>query len=290
MAVPRTPEEAVASFVQSMTLEQAGGLRYRGRAGGDFPGDRVFGGLVLAQASMAAARTVQDDRPQHSLHAYFLRAGDARVPIDYEVSIERDGRSFSSRRVEAMQHGEPICALLMSFARPEEGIAHADAMPEVPPPEDVAPAKWTPPPGVKEEDLPTWPVELRPITPWDEVAGPGEDARDLTWVGLRAPLPDDRLLHTAAVVYESDGGSLSAVSRRHGDFLPQASASLDHALWLHRPVRWDGWMLHVTESPAAHSSRALSIRKIYTRDGLHVATMAQEGLFRAPPPGARGHR
>ena len=283
--LPRTPEEAVEHFVRNLTLEQVGGLRYRGHTGHDFPGDRVFGGLVLAQASMAAARTVADDRSQHSLHAYFLRAGDARVPIEYEVAIERDGRTFSSRRVEAMQHGEPICAVLLSFARPEEGIAHADPMPDVPPPESLPPFEWTPPPGVNKDDLPMWPFEMRPVTPVDQIARPGEEPVDIVWIGLRAPLPDDPLIHTAAVVWESDAGSLSAVQKRHGHFLPGASASLDHALWIHRPVRWQDWILEVTESPAAHSSRALSLRKIYTRDGTHVATMAQEGLFRSAPPG-----
>jgi acyl-CoA thioesterase-2 len=276
---PQTDEETIARIVEQLRVEQVDALRFRGRSDG-FPHERVFGGLVLAQASMAAARTVADDRHQHSLHAYFLRGGDPREPIEYAVEVERDGRTFSSRRVEAMQHGEPICAMMFSFARPEEGIEHGDPMPDVPQPEELEPFVWTPPPGVKVEELSPWPFEIRPVTPIDVIAEPGEDPTEIVWVKLRAPLPDDPLIHTAMLVYDSDADSFGATARRHGDFIHTASASLDHAFWLHRPWRWDDWMLAVTRSPAAHSARALSFRYLYSRSNLHVATMAQEGLFR----------
>jgi acyl-CoA thioesterase-2 len=279
---PRTPEAAIARLVEELRVGQVDELRFRGSPG-QSPGGRVFGGLVLAQASIAAAQTVAAGRYQHSLHAYFLRPGNTNVPIEYVVERERDGRTFSSRRVEAMQDGEPICAMMFSFALPEDGIAHADPMPEVPPPEDIEPFVWTPPPGVDPDGLPMWPFEIRPVTPIETIAGPGEDPSEIAWVGLRAPLPDDALIHTAMLVYDSDADSFGAVVRRHGDFIHQASASLDHALWLHQPCRWDDWMLAVTTSPVAHSARALSLRRLFTRDGLHVATMAQEGLFRQAP-------
>jgi acyl-CoA thioesterase-2 len=278
--VARTPEQAVARFLDELRLEQLDELRFRGDPGGT-PWDRLFGGTVLAQGALAAGSTVEPDRHQHSLHAYFLRGGSMRSPIDYVVEQVRDGRTFSTRRVDAVQDGQTICEIVLSFSRPEEGIAHADPMPEVPPPEEVPPYQWEPPPGVDPDELPMWPFEVRPVLPMDEKARAGEDPSDIVWVGLRAPLPDDASIHTAALVYHSDSGSFGAVTRRHGpDFIPQASASLDHALWLHRPCRWDGWLLDVTESPIAHSGRALSLRRIYTQDGIHIATMAQECIFR----------
>jgi acyl-CoA thioesterase-2 len=204
------------------------------------------------------------------------------------VTIDRDGRTFSARHVTALQDGDVICDLMLSFARPEDGIQHADPMPEVPPPEACEPQHWEPPPGIDPDSLPMWPFEAREVTP-DRMAEPGEDPSDVAWMKLRSPLPDDQLIHTAAIVCESDGGSFSAVWRRHGQFDGRISASLDHAIWLHRPARWDDWLLFVTQSPVANSSRALSFRYIYTRDGLHIATMAQEGLFRKPAPGQEGH-
>jgi acyl-CoA thioesterase-2 len=278
--VPRTPEAAVAHFVNELRVEQVDALRFRGEpAGGPWP--RVFGGTVLAQASMAAARTVDAERSQHSLHAYFLRGGTNESPIDYVVTVDRDGRTFSARHVTALQDGETICDLMVSFARLEDGIAHADPMPEVPPPDACEPHVWEPPPGIDPDTLPMWPFEMLAVT-GDEIAKPGEDPSDIGWIRLRAPLPDDQLIHTAALVCQSDGGSLGAVWRRHGPFAERSSASLDHALWLHRPCRWDDWLLFVTTSPVAHSARSLSLRYIYTRDGVHVATMVQEALFRKP--------
>jgi acyl-CoA thioesterase-2 len=276
--LPRTPEEAVAHFVNELRVEQIGEYRFRGQPG-DAPWERVFGGTVIAQASLAAAMVTPPDRAQHSLHAYFLRGGTHGSPIDYVVDPVRDGRSFSARHVSAVQDGETICDMMMSFARPQAGIEHADPMPDVLPPEQCKPQVWDPPPGIDPDTLPPWPFEMLAVTP-DAIAGPGEDPSDIGWVRLRAPLPDDQLIHTAALVCQSDGGSLGAVWRRHGPFTNRSSASLDHTLWLHQPCRWDGWLLFVTESPVAHSSRALSVRRIYTRDGVHIATMAQECIFR----------
>ena len=253
--VTRTSEASVARFVGELQVEQLDTLRLRGNPSGG-PRPRVFGGIVLAQASLAAARTVDRERSQHSLHAYFLRGGSNELPISYVVTIDRDGRTFSARHVTALQDGDVICDLMLSFVRPQDGIEHADPMPEVPPPEACEPQHWEPPPGIDPETRPMWPFEAREVTP-DRIAEPGEDPSDVVWLRLRSPLPDDQLIHTAALVCESDSGSLGAVWRRHGPFAPRSSASLDHALWLHRPVRWDDWLLFVTTSPVAHSARAL---------------------------------
>jgi len=277
----RTPEGTVARFVNELSVEQVDALRFRGETHSGGPWPRVFGGIVLGQASMAAARTVDAERSQHSLHAYFIRGGSNELPIDYTVTVDRDGRTFSARHVTATQNGDVICDLMLSFAKYEEGIEHADAMPEVPPPEQCEPAHWEPPPGVDPDTLPMWPFEALEVTP-DRVAEPGEDPTAVSWMRMRSPLPDDQLVHTAALVCESDGGSFEGVWRRYGDWHHHASASLDHAFWIHRPIRWDDWLLFVTRSPVAHSARALSLRYVYTRSGLHVATMAQEGLFRRP--------
>lgn len=283
---PQPPEDSIAQFLDELRLEQIDDLRFRSYPP-DSPWERLFGGTVIAQASVAAGRATPGDRALHSLHAYFLRGGNHGVPVDYVVDPVRDGRTFSARHVAAVQDGETICDMMMSFARPEDGIAHADPMPEVPPPERVEPHHWEPPPGIDPDLLPKWPYEVRPVTPFDRIAAPGEDSREIVWVGLVAPLPDDPLIHTAALLHQTDADSFGAVVRRHGMFAHRVSASLDHAVWLHRPVRWDGWLLVVTESPVAYSARALSYRRIYTRDGVHVLTMAQEGLFRTAPAETR---
>jgi acyl-CoA thioesterase-2 len=275
----KAPADAVAEFVNELGVERIDDLRFRGHPA-DSPWQRLFGGTVIAQASIAAALATPPDRSLHSLHAYFLRGGSHGAPIDYVVDPVRDGRTFSARHISAVQGGETICDMMMSFALPQDGIAHADPMPEVPPPEQVAPHVWEPPPGIDLESLSTWPFEMRPVSPVDQIAAPGENPTEVVWIGLIAPLPDDQLMHTAAILHQTDGDSFGAVVRRHGMFAHRGSASLDHAVWLHRPCRWDDWMLVVTESPVAHSARALSLRRIYTRDGVHVATMAQEGLFR----------
>ena len=280
MPEPQTPEEAVAHFVHMLDVEPAGIDRFIGASEGDDRHTRVFGGLVLGQAAIAAGRTAPDPT-LHSLHAYFLRGGRNGVPIEYTVERVRDGRTFSARRVLARQAGEPICDITASFVHPEDGISHQEPAPSVPGPETLRDAREQYP----MEDGSLWPlgpIEWRVLVPFDKVAGPGENPTVHEWFRMRAPLPDDPVLHTAALVFMSDDGSFNAVERRYGwdGFSHKASASLDHAIWIHRPMRWDGWFLMSTENPVAHAARALTHRQFYTRDGLHIASMAQEAVVR----------
>ena len=280
MTASTTAEEVVARFVRQLDVEPIGIDRFAGLSQADERYPRLFGGLVLGQAAIAAGRTAPDPT-LHSLHAYFLRGGRSGVPIEYTVERVRDGRTFTSRRVLARQAGEPICDITASFVHPEEGIAHQGSMPAVPGPDALRDAReqYPHPDGFLR---PVDAIEWRLLESPEKVAGPGEEPVVYSWFRIRAPLPDDHVLHTAALIYASDDGSFDAIERRYGwaGFSDYASASLDHALWIHRPIRWDGWFLSVTYSPVAHAARALSLRDFYTQDGTHVATMAQEAVVR----------
>jgi acyl-CoA thioesterase II len=252
---------------------------------------RVFGGQVAAQSLVAAGRTVPADRAVHSLHSYFVRLGDPENPIVYSVDRIRDGRSFTTRRVVAIQHGRPIYVLSASFHRPENGLQHQVPMPQVPDPEGLSP--WfdrsaigpRPPPWVPRQV-----VELRYVS--DPTAAVGKqrgphESRRIVW--MRAPdrLPDDPLVHVCAVTYASDMTLLDAVLLGHGldwerDVV--SGASLDHAMWFHGAFRADQWILYVQESPAASDARGLAMGRIYRRDGGLVASVVQEGLIRVAPP------
>jgi len=240
---------------------------------------RLFGGLVAAQCVIAAGRTVAEGRTLHSLHGYFLRPGRHDVPIRFVVDRIRDGKSFTTRRVKAHQAGEAIFNLSASFAVPEEGISHQDAMPETPGPEGLQ--DWE---DLRAEQLKGLPagmfdsaVEVRVCNPAD---GPSE-ARQQTWMRVRGDLPDDPLLHTAMLVYASDRSLLSTAARPHDiPWKERMGASLDHAVWIHHPVHLDDWMLYVSESPVAHSARGLIFGGIFQRDGTRIASVAQEALIR----------
>jgi acyl-CoA thioesterase-2 len=250
-------------------------------------GDHVFGGQVLAQALVAAGRTTPEGRRPHSLHAYFLRPGDLDEPIVLTVERLRDGRSFSARRVQALQGGVPILSMIASFETPGEGPDHADPMPEVIPPADLpSPADlWghVDHPGARH-----WaheqPLDLRFITPSIFVAPQDPPAARLrAWWRTAAPLPDEALLHAAVAVYASDYSILEPVLRRHGRSWLESGlhmASIDHAMWFHRPLRADDWVLVDATSPSASSSRGLCAARMFTADGRLVASVAQEGLFR----------
>lgn len=273
--------EAVERFVRNLDVEPVGDDRFVGQAErerGDWT--RVFGGLVLGQAAIAAGRTAPDPT-LHSLHAYFLRGGRTEAPIEYAVERVRDGRTFTARRILARQEGVAICDVTASFVHPEDGISHQEPMPEAPDPESLRDARdaWPPEDG---EPWPLGPIEWRAWKPWDYVAQPGEPPVVAEWFRVRAPLPDDPVVHAAALVFISDAGSLNGIERRYGwqGFSNHASASLDHALWIHRPVRLDTWFLMRTYSPVAHAARALTTRQFYRRDGTHVASMAQEAVVR----------
>jgi acyl-CoA thioesterase-2 len=248
---------------------------------------RLFGGLVAAQAVVAGGRTVRD-AALHSLHGYFLRPGHHDGPIHFVVDRIRDGRTFTTRRVVAHQAGEAIFNLAASFARPEEGISHQDPMPEAPEPEGLE--DW--------EDLRAralgeaarhsgeQPIEVRVCDPDSLEAGAVQAPRRNVWLRARGSLPEDPLLHEALLVYASDRTLLGTAARPHG--LPwglRMGASLDHAVWIHRPPRFDGWILYATESPAAHAARGLVFGAMYTRAGVRLATVAQEALIRMRQPG-----
>jgi acyl-CoA thioesterase-2 len=238
----------------------------------------VFGGQVAGQALVAAGRTVPEDRAVHSLHAYFIRPGDPVVPIVYTVDRTRDGHSFSTRRVTAIQHGRAIFTLSASFHRPETGLEHQVPMPDAPDPE-----------GLPERSTRLRPVEIRYAgePPWSRGNGlAAREPRSMVWMRARGPLPDDALFHVCAVAYASDMSLLDSVLLAHGlswDAEGLAAASLDHAMWFHGPFRADEWLLYAQESPAASGARGLAQGRIFRRDGRLIASVVQEGLIRWTP-------
>jgi len=256
------------------------------------PWGRIFGGQVLAQSLVAATRTVDESagiRPVHSLHAYFLRAGDPAVPITFDVDILRDGRSFSARRTQAIQRGKPILSMISSFQEPAEGLDHQVEMPKVPGPDEV--------PTLDEQfghlDVPavqqmlnSRPIDLRYVDgPLFLKPGPEQVGQQSVWLRASAPMPDDQLMHTALLAFASDYTLLESVLRRHGLSWSTSrikSASLDHAMWFHRPARIDEWLLYTQESPSASGARGMGMGRIFTADGVLVASTAQEGMMRLP--------
>jgi acyl-CoA thioesterase II len=250
---------------------------------------RVFGGQVVAQALVAANRTV-DERQPHSLHAYFLLGGDPRVPIIYEVERIRDGRSFTTRRVVAIQHGEAIFVLSASYHRPETGFDHQSAMPAVPSPEelpDVAALRETimprMPPSARNYFTSNRPIELRPVEFERYADGLPRTPVFHVWFRATAPLPDNPGIHQAVLAYASDMTLLDAALVPHGRSVFEdaiMAASLDHALWLHRPFRADEWLLYAQDSPSASGARGFARGLIFNKAGQLVASVAQEGLLR----------
>ncbi|HYN30442.1 MAG TPA: acyl-CoA thioesterase II [Dermatophilaceae bacterium] len=256
------------------------------------PHGRVFGGQVLAQGLMACGLTIAPEpdgssRAPHSLHGYFMRPGDDKADIHFVVERLRDGRSFSTRRVHAVQHGAPILTLASSFQRPAPGLDHQDVMPDV-----AGPAGLTPladlyagidHPGARHI------AEARPIehrhVERDLYAAPAGDrvAAQHVWMRAVGRLPDDPLLHAAVLAYASDYSLLHPVLRRHGLAMTDRAlriASLDHAMWFHRPARADEWLLYAEQSPSAQGGRGLGIGRMFTQEGRLVATVAQEGMVR----------
>ncbi|MBN6041500.1 acyl-CoA thioesterase II [Amycolatopsis sp. 195334CR] len=248
---------------------------------------RVFGGQVAGQALVAAGRTVPPERTVHSLHAYFIRGGDPRVPIVYEVDRIRDGRSFTTRRVVAVQHGKAIFALSASFQKAEAGIEHADEMPDVPAPESLPTVleRIEGYPALEQLHSRPRPIDLRYVNdpPW-VTRGTGTPAtRNQVWMRADGTLPDDQLLHVCVLAYASDMTLLDSPLARHGAYWELdkvLGASLDHAMWFHRPFRADEWFLYDTESPSASNARALATGRFFAADGTLIATVVQEGLLR----------
>ncbi len=254
--------------------------------------DRVFGGQVLGQSVIAASRTVEGERPIHSMHGYFLRPGDVKIPITFGVERLRDGRSFSARRVHAYQKGKPILSMIASFQVPSEGLEHQVQMPQgIPEPESLPTTaevigKINHP--VAREWAYKRPFDIRYIDKplyFEAPTGDAREASNALWMKSYEMLPDDQSLHRAALAFGSDYTLLESVLRRHG--LPwitpgMSVASLDHAMWWHRDVRVDDWLLYVQESPSSSGARGLGQGRFFTRDGVLVATVAQEGMVRVP--------
>jgi len=254
---------------------------------------RVFGGQVAAQSLMAAARTVPEGRRVHSLHSYFLRPGDVKAPILYLVDRIRDGKSFTTRRVVAVQHGEVIFNIAASFQVHEPGLSHSLEMPQAPDPETL-PTRAERMAGFGRK-LPRYAVEPRAIDMrWCDARGwkprKGEDARAMVWMRADGKLPDDPLLHTCVLVYASDYTLTETVMRPHGIHWSDPgvmATSLDHAMWFHRDFKVDEWWLYVEDSPAAENARGLARGIIFDRSGALCCSVVQEILLRtSPPPGS----
>ena len=279
----------VAELLQLLNLEPLEVNIYRGR-NRDIGTGRVFGGQVFAQALVAARRTVDEPREAHSVHGYFLRAGDLEAPIVYFVDRPRDGGSFTSRRVTAIQHGETIFHLSASFHAAEPGLEHQAEMPVVPPPESLAPEldfvremADRIPAHLRQVLTQDRPIDFRPVAVLDPFKPEQRSPVRHVWFRAIARLPDDQIVHHALLAYVSDYGLLPTALYPHGvgyrDRRLQM-ASLDHALWLHRPFRADDWLLYSIDSPAAAGARGFVRGMIFTRDGQLVASVAQEGLIR----------
>jgi len=294
---PITGQPAVDSLVDLLDLTLVDQDVYEGSSP-DVSLQRVFGGQVAGQALVAAVRTVADERPVNSLHAYFLRPGDPRVPIRYEVDRIRDGLSFTTRRVVAKQvrrggSSEAIFQLSASFQRAEAPfIEHSLAMPDGPGPDALPDFAELVEPVADQighfARIPR-PIDRRyrtspwlPSSPADSLTGP-EDAEGYVWMRADGRLPDDPAIHVCVLTYASDISLLEAAARRAGvsfadpEVMP---ASLDHAMWFHRPFRADEWFLYTSDSPSASGGRALCTGQIWSQDGTHIATVVQEGLIR----------
>ncbi len=277
----------LADLVAVMDLETIEDNIFRGQSR-DVGSPQVFGGQVLGQALTAASRTVPD-RQVHSLHAYFLRAGDVNAPIVYEVDRARDGRSFTNRRIVAIQHGQQIFNMTASFQVHEDGLEHQFPMPDVPPPEgipditEIRAAAESMPRKVRDFLSRRRPFHMRLAGLGSSDDGRIEPVKNV-WMKAVDTLPDDPHLHQALLAYISDYELLGTATLAHGQerLLRRKlqMASLDHAMWFHRPCRVDDWLLFSFDSPSASGSRGLARAEVFTREGVLVASLAQEGLIR----------
>ncbi|MEJ8826507.1 acyl-CoA thioesterase II [Variovorax humicola] len=288
-------DRIVKDLVTLLRLEQLEADRFRG-ASEDIGTRNVFGGQVLGQALMAAIRTVDASRRVHSLHAYFLLHGDKRESIDYSVDRVRDGRSFATRRVSAIQKGRIIFTMMASFQAGEAGaLEHQHAMPDAPAPESlVSDAALRRAMVAREPDLAARsrfdaerPIEYRTVDPPDLLEPEPRPDDYRLWMRSITALPDDHALHCAMLAYASDYGLLRAALLPHGLSFMQpdlVAASLDHAMWFHRDFRMDDWLLYSIDSPNGVDSRGLCRGEIHSRDGRLVASVAQEGVVRLIDP------
>lgn len=282
------------ALVEHLSLESIENNLFRGPSQ-DLGWGRVYGGQVLAQAIQASAATVPPEHRIHSMHAYFLLGGDVNRPVLYDVDRIRDGASFTTRRVVAIQHGKAILNMAASFQKNEDGFEHQDVMPNVPPPEDVPDDRTR-----NEEIIAKLPAFLRPRavvdTPFDihtidDIDDPlhptPRPPTRMYWIKTSGPLPDDFHLHATLLAYASDHNFLTTSLQPHGvTWLTKGMqlASIDHAMWFHHEFRMDEWLLYVIESPAASNARALVRGRVFNREGKLVVTTSQEGLIRRHEP------
>src|SRR5512133_3466378 len=285
--------DTLATVIRQLDLEPLGEDRFRGDSR-DTGAPSVYGGQVVAQALVAAERTVEGRVP-HSLHAYFLLPGDQAAPIEYRVERIRDGGSFSARRVVALQGDRSIFVTMVSLQVPEAGLEHAAPMPEVPPPEtlpsfaelrerwlaDAVPADARVAAVLRAGRA----FEFRPVDPMSPLRPSPREPAQTIWFRAVGPVPGEPRLQRALLAYASDTALAGTPLRPHGLAWPRARvASIDHALWFHRPARVDDWLLYVMDSPSAQGGRGLARGLIFDRGGALVASVAQEALFRSPAP------
>jgi acyl-CoA thioesterase-2 len=281
--------DVLEELLRLLELEEIEENIFRGQSQ-DLGFGNVFGGQVLGQALSAASYTAPEGRSAHSLHAYFLRPGDSAKPIVYIVEPIRDGKSFATRRVKAVQKGKPIFFMSASFQREETGFDHQDDMPEVPGPDGIASEMEMAlafadqiPPGIREPILCEKPIEMRPINPINPFRPDKRPAHKYVWFRAINPIPDDAATHRYMLAYASDFQLVGTALHPHGHTFWEPKmqvASLDHAIWFHRPFRIDQWLLYAIDSPSASRARGIGIGRIFTQDGRLVATVVQEGLLR----------
>jgi acyl-CoA thioesterase-2 len=281
--------DVLEELLRLLELEEIEENIFRGQSQ-DLGFGNVFGGQVLGQALSAASYTAPEGRSAHSLHAYFLRPGDSAKPIVYIVEPIRDGKSFATRRVKAVQKGKPIFFMSASFQREETGFDHQDDMPDVPGPDGIASEMEMAlafadqiPPGIREPILCEKPIEMRPINPINPFRPDKRPAHKYVWFRAINPIPDDAATHRYMLAYASDFQLVGTALHPHGHTFWEPKmqvASLDHAIWFHRPFRIDQWLLYAIDSPSASRARGIGIGRIFTQDGRLVATVVQEGLLR----------
>lgn len=282
-------QQSINELIKLLDLEEIEKNHYRANSPKD-GWQRVYGGQVIGQALVAAANTVPQERHAHSLHGYFLRPGDTQIPILYTVDRIRDGRSFTTRRVVAIQHGKAIFNMSISFQVLETGFDHQLPMPEAPPPESLKDERelrreWSSrsPEKSTESFYREQPIDIRPVDPVDIFHPTKRPPSQMCWMKAREKLPDDLRAHQCVLAYLSDWSLLDTATLPHAVSFTQSNmqvASLDHAMWFHRPFRADEWLLYVQDSPSANGARGLNRGLIYTEAGVLVASATQEGLIR----------
>lgn len=286
-------QPVLAGLLELLRLEPIEATLFRGQSQ-DLGWKSIFGGQVLGQALSAAQQTVPEERGIHSLHAYFLRTGDASKPVVYDVDPIRDGRSFTTRRVVAIQDGKAIFSMGASFQVDEPGFSHQADMPQVPGPEDRLSEtdlarmilEHIPEP-LRARAVSEKPIELRPIETVDPLTPTPMPPRRHVWLRAADRLPDDPKIHQLLLAYASDFHFMTTSMMPHGVSLMTPGmqvASLDHAMWFHRPFRMDEWLLYAIDSPSASHARGLARGQFFTRDGILVSSTAQEGLIRRRSP------